>query len=321
MRHNMRMLVKDSRLQDGIDVKDNVKGSKSRSQSMKEHSQHKEQRERPRPHELNDKSNLIDLMKEWGRGGKGVKEKSGVVPSAKAIKDTVVVSSFVMEDHVATVNTEDVNVGQTPTSPNVNPKPGLMWLFRWSLLELLVYGLLIRYMDSYWENVVANYVRNTWGKYGLVKSMLNSSIGIFSFQFSSMDGLDIMLENGSWSSYARALIEVRADVELKDNEVLNSVENDVDLGTTSGASNLVSKKVNSSGCLFWNMESSSTSTTHIIEKIDKVERLIIKGEVTLVDDEGKPVTKVDSLDDHDNEDDVVSSDIDMANFLASKKEG
>ncbi|GJY98787.1 hypothetical protein Tco_0516217 [Tanacetum coccineum] len=65
MRHSMRMLVKDSRLKDGIDVKDNVKGSKSRSQSMKEQAYNKEQRERPRPHELNNKSNLIDLMKEW----------------------------------------------------------------------------------------------------------------------------------------------------------------------------------------------------------------------------------------------------------------
>ncbi|GJX71369.1 hypothetical protein Tco_0308540 [Tanacetum coccineum] len=58
------MLVKYSRSQDGIDDKDNDKGSKSRSQSMKEQAYNKEQRERPRPHELNDKSNLIDLMKE-----------------------------------------------------------------------------------------------------------------------------------------------------------------------------------------------------------------------------------------------------------------
>ncbi|GJY22592.1 retrovirus-related pol polyprotein from transposon TNT 1-94 [Tanacetum coccineum] len=64
MRHSMRMLVKDSRSQDGIDDKDNDKGSKSRSQSMKEQAYNKEQRERPRPHELNDESNLIDLMKE-----------------------------------------------------------------------------------------------------------------------------------------------------------------------------------------------------------------------------------------------------------------
>ncbi|GKB49578.1 putative reverse transcriptase domain-containing protein, partial [Tanacetum coccineum] len=46
--------------------------------------------------------------------------------------------------------------------------------------------------------IVANYVRNTWGKYGLVRSMLNSSTGLFFFLFSSMDGLDVMLENGLW---------------------------------------------------------------------------------------------------------------------------
>ncbi|GKB49547.1 hypothetical protein Tco_0900300 [Tanacetum coccineum] len=44
--------------------------------------------------------------------------------------------------------------------------------------------------------VVANYVRNTWNKYGLVKIMLNSSNGLFLFQFNSKDGLDTMLENG-----------------------------------------------------------------------------------------------------------------------------
>nr|GFA86544.1 hypothetical protein [Tanacetum cinerariifolium] len=46
--------------------------------------------------------------------------------------------------------------------------------------------------------VVANYVRNTWGKYGLVFLMFSSSTGLFSFQFSSMDGLDAMLDNGPW---------------------------------------------------------------------------------------------------------------------------
>ncbi|GJR03218.1 retrovirus-related pol polyprotein from transposon TNT 1-94 [Tanacetum coccineum] len=69
--------------------------------------------------------------------------------------------------------------------------------------------------------IVANYVRNTWGKYGLIKSMLNSSTGIFSFQFSSMEGLVMMLENDPWSSFVRALIEVRVDVELKDNIVVD----------------------------------------------------------------------------------------------------
>ncbi|GKD36194.1 hypothetical protein Tco_1251703 [Tanacetum coccineum] len=99
--------------------------------------------------------------------------------------------------------------------------------------------------------VVANYFRNTWGKYGLARSMFSSPIALFSFQFSSMEGLDAMLENGpcedglsaiatklgtslmldsytsdmcmpSWgrSSYARVMIGLRADVELKDNIVV-----------------------------------------------------------------------------------------------------
>nr|GEY41732.1 hypothetical protein [Tanacetum cinerariifolium] len=58
------------------------------------------------------------------------------------------------------------------------------------------------------------------GKYGIVRSMFSSSTGLFSFQLSSMDGLDAMLENGLWSSYARVMIELRVDVEVKDNIVV-----------------------------------------------------------------------------------------------------
>ncbi|GJX47709.1 hypothetical protein Tco_0272899 [Tanacetum coccineum] len=69
--------------------------------------------------------------------------------------------------------------------------------------------------------VICTCSRNTWSKYGLVKSMLNSSNGLFFFQFSSKDGLNAMLENGPGSSYARAMIELRADVKLKDNIVVD----------------------------------------------------------------------------------------------------
>nr|GEV02602.1 ribonuclease H-like domain-containing protein [Tanacetum cinerariifolium] len=86
-------------------------------------------------------------------------------------------------------------------------------------------------------------------------------------------------------------------------DVLNSVENDVDLVTNGGTSNLASKNANSSGSLFWNVKSSSTSITFIIEKI---KRLIIDGKVTLVNDEGKPLAKVDSSSDDDSEDEVAS---------------
>ncbi|GKF06089.1 hypothetical protein Tco_0036757, partial [Tanacetum coccineum] len=69
------------------------------------------------------------------------------------------------------------------------------------------------------------------------------------------------------------------------------------------------------------MGSSSYTTTPIAKKIDKIEKLIIYGQVTLVDDEGKPVEKVDYSGDHDSEDEVASTDNDMTNFLSLKKVG
>ncbi|GJY51793.1 reverse transcriptase domain-containing protein [Tanacetum coccineum] len=90
--------------------------------------------------------------------------------------------------------------------------------------------------------IVENYVKNTWSKYGLVKSMMTTK-SLFLFKFSSKDEMDAMLENDSlsviatklgtplmldsytsgmctesWdrSSYARAMVKLRADVELKD---------------------------------------------------------------------------------------------------------
>ncbi|GJZ89184.1 reverse transcriptase domain, reverse transcriptase zinc-binding domain protein [Tanacetum coccineum] len=240
--------------------------------------------------------------------------------------------------------------------------------------------------------VVANYVRNTWGKYGLVRLMFNSSTGLFSFQFSSMDGLDAMFENGPWSIYTRAMIELRADVELKDNivvampkitreghytcnihvvyerksprcasckvfghiheeclkntvgfkptkeyrpvpkkhtanssgikkkdadptntvsdsnpfEVLNSVNNDVEMGTNGGTSNLDKNGANSSESSFWNVKNSST---------------IIDGKAILVDEASNPLKKVECLCDHDSEDEVSSVDNDMARDLASERTG
>nr|GFA63077.1 hypothetical protein [Tanacetum cinerariifolium] len=78
---------------------------------------------------------------------------------------------------------------------------------------------------------------------------------------------------------------------LVSQNVLNSVENDVDLGTNCRTSNLTSKKAYSSGSSFWNVDSSSTSTTPIVEKFNKMKRLIIDGMATLVDDEGKLLTR------------------------------
>ncbi|GKC23513.1 hypothetical protein Tco_1025663 [Tanacetum coccineum] len=183
--------------------------------------------------------------------------------------------------------------------------------------------------------VVANYVRNTWGKYGLVRSMLNSSTGLFSFQFSSMDRLDAMLEN-----VPLLLKLLRADMELKDNIVVampkiaregfytcnirveyewkpprcarckvfghfqKECHKNIGVGETKNLKKPsqnprgvpvgpeTSQEANSSRSSFWNVNSSSPSTTPIIEKIDKIENLIIDRKVTFMDDEVKPLEKV-----------------------------
>nr|GEU95622.1 hypothetical protein [Tanacetum cinerariifolium] len=121
----------------------------------------------------------------------------------------------------------------------------------WSLLELLMNGLLIRHMVSFWESVC------------------HTSLSL------------------TMSSYARALIEVRADVELKDNILV------------------AMPKLVREGFYTCNVRV-DTSTTPIIEKIDKIERLIIDGTATFVDDEGKRLTRVNSLGNHDREDEVAS---------------
>ncbi|GKE25129.1 hypothetical protein Tco_1436641 [Tanacetum coccineum] len=105
-------------------------------------------------------------------------------------------------------------------------------------------------------------------------------------------------------------------------DVLNLVKNDIDLGTNRGTLNLVSKEANSSGYSFWNVGSSSSTTTLIVEKIDKIERLIIDGKLSFVDDQGKPLENIDYLGDNEMaRDEVEPVDNEMASFLASKRVG
>ncbi|GJY19329.1 stigma-specific STIG1 family protein [Tanacetum coccineum] len=388
-------------------------------------------------------STICGLKYVKGNGGRGVKEKDGVAQSAKekseAIKDAVAPSVMVESgtgtqeansikaDHI---NLHDENVGKTPKTLTGNTPESIRAIS--AQFANMVYGFFLGNRVAY--PVVANYVRNTgvnMDRCKLIKEDVGNvpvwvnlhGVPMTAF---SKDGLSaiatklgtpLMLDsytsdmcNQSWgrSSYARAMIEVRADVELKDTiladmpkltgegfstcnfhdecpknidsgraknvkkpsqaprgvlvgpkvgfkptkqtfrvvpkqtnantsggkkkdvelpkevsnlnpfDVLNSVDDD--LGTNGGSSNLASKNANSSGSSFCNVGSSSLITTPIVEKIDKIEKLIIDRQVTLLDDDGKPVEKVDYLGDHDGEDDVASTANDIANFMASEKE-
>ncbi|GKB92448.1 hypothetical protein Tco_0964720, partial [Tanacetum coccineum] len=59
----------------------------------------------------------------------------------------------------------------------------------------------------------------------------------------------------------------------------------------------------------------------IVEKIRKIEKLSIDEKLTLVDDDGKLLKKVDYPSDHDSEDEVELVDNDMARSMASEMVG
>ncbi|GKB53091.1 hypothetical protein Tco_0903844 [Tanacetum coccineum] len=101
-------------------------------------------------------------------------------------------------------------------------------------------------------------------------------------------------------------------------EVLNSVDNDVELGTNA---NLVNNGATSSGSSFMNVDNSSTGTTPIIDKIRKFEELFTNGQAILVDEAGNPLKKLEFLGDYDSEDEVALVDNDMACSLASERVG
>nr|GEY70926.1 hypothetical protein [Tanacetum cinerariifolium] len=104
-------------------------------------------------------------------------------------------------------------------------------------------------------------------------------------------------------------------------EVLNSVDNDVELGTNVGTTNLVNNEATSSGSSFMNIDNSSIRTTLIIEKIKMFKELLTSRKSTLVDEAGNPLKKVEYLDDYDSEDDVALVDNDMAHSMASERVG
>ncbi|GJV97683.1 hypothetical protein Tco_1549260 [Tanacetum coccineum] len=59
----------------------------------------------------------------------------------------------------------------------------------------------------------------------------------------------------------------------------------------------------------------------LVEKISKFEQHIMDGKCVLVNNEGNPPEMVDYSGDHDNEDEVLPVDNEMASFLASKLSG
>ncbi|GJY58783.1 RNA-directed DNA polymerase, eukaryota, reverse transcriptase zinc-binding domain protein [Tanacetum coccineum] len=152
------------------------------------------------------------LSQKGSGGGRGVKEKNKDVAAKDGVSPSVTVEPVVKEKSYPPLPTQSsyANITGKPSGKKVNVRT--LFTPGGNGIDVVVPVDSIRAISERFANtaygfflgkkvaypVVANYVRNTWGKYGLVRSMFSSSTGLFSFQFSSIDGLDAMLENGPW---------------------------------------------------------------------------------------------------------------------------
>ncbi|GJR28601.1 hypothetical protein Tco_1104833 [Tanacetum coccineum] len=154
---------------------------------------------------------FLELKREWG--GKRVKEKNKDVAAKDGVSPSMTVGTVVMENKISLVDTnvpttENMELCSYPPLPTqgstpAGNTPGMSSYANVTEESIKViskrlantaYGFFLGKRVAYL--VVANYVRNTWGKYGLVKSMLNSSTRLFTFQFSSMYGLNAFSDDG-----------------------------------------------------------------------------------------------------------------------------
>ncbi|GKB39583.1 hypothetical protein Tco_0884525 [Tanacetum coccineum] len=266
-------------------------------------------------------------------GGRGVKEKNKGVAAKDVVSPSVIDEPVVMEKHNSLVDTSIHNVKKTSLSSSMDGLNAMLkngpWFIRNHQLILKKWNPDVNLLKEDVGNVLV------WVKlHGVPVTAFNE---------------DVL----GRSSYAKAMIELWADVELKDTIVeecpknigsgeaknlkkpsqtpqgvlaglkvgFNPPKEYRPFGTNGGTSNLASNGANSSGSSFWNVETSCTSTTPIVNKIRKLKKLIIDGKVTLVDDDAKPLKKVDYLGDHDSEDEIESVDNDMARSMASKRVG
>ncbi|GKB29394.1 hypothetical protein Tco_0868795 [Tanacetum coccineum] len=88
--------------------------------------------------------------------------------------------------------------------------------------------------------------------------------------------------------------------------VENSVSEEVETGNKASTSSV---------------QEEGQSSTSLVEKINMFEKQLLEGNCVLVNDDGKPLKKVDYSGNEDSEDETESADNQMASYLASKPLG
>ncbi|GJW23012.1 retrotransposon protein, putative, unclassified [Tanacetum coccineum] len=264
------------------------------------------------------------FLSQKGSGeGRGVKEKSLKASNIKVVKDGTVPSIFVEFENAVKEVVSPIAVDETVIKERPSPLMENQFIFN-NLLILKKWHPDVNLLKED-VGIVPVWVKlhgvlvTAFSEDGLSGIVLGIPVG----QKMGFKPTKQVFQPVSKKPTANTRVNKKKNVEptkevSKSNpfEVLTSVENDVEFGNNGGNSNLAGQATNSSGSSFWNMDASSPSNTPIIEKIDKIEKLIIEGKVTLVDDEGKPLEKVASSCDFDSEDEVTSIDNEIASFLA-----
>ncbi|GKA79908.1 hypothetical protein Tco_0786504 [Tanacetum coccineum] len=119
---------------------------------------------------------------------------------------------------------------------------------------------------------------------------------------------DMCMQSWGRSSYVRTMIELQANADLKDTIMVAMLK------LTGEGFYMCTIHVK---YVKYEWKPPSTSTTLIDERIDKIERQITYGKLTLVDDEGKPLSKVVSMINVDSDSEVEDVVDDHAVFMAS----
>ncbi|GJZ72259.1 hypothetical protein Tco_0636110 [Tanacetum coccineum] len=249
------------------------------------------------------------LSQKGGWGERGIKEKSGIVPSAKAVKDTVVVSSYVVEEPVDnTVNTDDLWFKLYGVPVTAFSEDGLSAI----ATRLVLFDV--------WYSSIHNMANFNWGRSSYARAMIevradvelkdtivvampkltregfytctvrveyewkpprctcckvfghtqeecpkNPCLGVAKILNKPSHDPKGVLPTANISGNKKKGVEPTKEVSNSNPiDGLNSVDNDGELGTNGGTSNLASNGANSSGSSFWNVETSSTSTTPIV---------------------------------------------------------
>ncbi|GKA85903.1 hypothetical protein Tco_0807557 [Tanacetum coccineum] len=239
------------------------------------------------------------FLSQKGDGGRrGVKEKNGVAPSAKekneAVKDGVAPSITVASGN--NIGTQEVNsvkashdnlhgenVGETPINFTANPNKGTSYanlFFGESIRKSVNFRTLITPVGNGIDvDVLVESIR------AISERFVNTTYGFFLGKRVAYPGR---------SNYARAMIKLRADVELKDTIVV------------------AMPKLVGEGFYTYII------CTDVAKK-SKIPSQAPRG--VPVGPKGKPLKRVDYSSDHDSEDEVALVDIEMANFLALERVG